>query len=362
MKKLLIVLFMMVMLYACGGNASEEAGNKKTEGTETKTPVAKESESGTSILVTVKKVAYERFDHFFQANGAVEAVNDAFISPEINGQVKTVHVKEGRRVKKGDLLVSLSADVIKSGVAEVKSALELAKTIYKRRKGLWEKKIGSEVEYLQAKTNKESLENKLKSLEAQLAMTQIKAPINGIIDEVFMKEGELAIPGMQLIQLVNLKQVYVNAEVSEAYLPKLQKGDAAQVSFPSYPELTLDTVIHRTGNVVRVENRTFLVQLKLDNPGEKLKPNIIAILKMKDFSADAAMVVPSIIIKNDLKGTYIYVAEEKEGKTLAGKIYVTTGMSEGGNTMITSGLEPGRQVIIKGYNLVKNGQEVKLGG
>jgi len=361
MRKLLIVLLVLlaiVALYACGSKRDND--NVKNEELTTANPGTAKSEAG--MLVTVRELAYEKFDHYFLVNGSVEAVDDAFISPEINGQIKKIHVKEGHRVKEGELLVSLNSDVTESAIAEVKTGLELARTIYEKRKGLWEKKIGSEVQYLEAKTNKESLENKLETLNAQLEMSKIKAPISGIVDRIFRKEGELAIPGMQLIQLVNLKKVYVNAEVSEAYISKVGKGNTVEVTFSSYPGLTTETRIHRTGNVVNPTNRTFLIQLLLDNRGEKLKPNMMALIKMKDFSVDAALLVPSVIIKNDMKGSYLYVVQtkEEEGKLVAKKTYVETGMSEGGNTMITQGLEPGQQVVIKGYNLVKNGMRVKI--
>lgn len=338
---------------ACGQKESGANQNGAAAKTTSPTPDAE-----TKLLVSVKNLAYEKFEHFFLANGAIEAVNDAFISPEINGRIKTIHVREGQWVEKGQLLVSLNAEVTESGLAEVKSALQLASTVYEKRRDLWEKKIGSEIQFLEAKTNKESLENRLKSLEAQLQMARIKAPISGIVDEIFQKEGELAVPGLQLIQLVNLNKVYVNADVSEAYIAKIKKGEPVEVSFPSYPGFIKTGTINRTGQVVKSQNRTFLVQVLLDNDDEKLKPNMVAILKIKDFSAEAALVVPAIIIKNDLQGTYLYIIEGPEGQQKARKTYVTTGISEGSNTMITAGLEPGQQVIVQGYNLAKNGMDV----
>lgn len=349
------VLLLSVVFIACG---AEKSGDEVAGGDN---PSFSAPDTGTKTLVTIKPMAYETFEHFFSANGMVEAVHDAFISSETSGQIKTIHVTEGQRVKKGRLLVSLNSEITESAIAEVKTGLELARTIYKKRKGLWEKNIGSEIQYLEAKTNKESLENKLKTLEAQLDMVKIKAPISGIVDRIFKKEGELAIPGLQLIQLVNLDKVYVNADVSETYLAKINNDDMVEVSFPSYPGINVETTIHRTGQVVKTRNRTFLVQVLLDNKDEKLKPNMVAIIKMKDFSADSALVVPSIIIKNDMKGPYLYVTEEQEdGKLVARKTYVTPGMSGGSHTMVTRGLAPGQQVIIKGYNLVKNGMEVEV--
>jgi len=349
------VLLVCVVFIACG---AKKSGDEAAEGDN---PSSSVPASGTNTLVTVQPMAYETFEHFFSANGTIEAVHDAFISSEISGQIKAIHVTEGQRVKKDQLLVSLNSDITESAIAEVKTGLELARTVYEKRKGLWEKNIGSEIQYLEAKTNKESLENKLKTLQAQLDMAKIKAPINGIVDRIFKKEGEMSIPGLQLIQLVNLNKVYVNADVSETYLAKINNGDMAEVSFPSYPGLTVETTIHRTGQVVKTKNRTFLVQVLLDNQDEKLKPNMVAVVKMKDFSSDSALVVPSIIIKNDLKGSYVYVTENQEnGKLLARKKYVTPGMSEGSHTIITQGLTPGQQVIIKGYNLVKNGMEVQV--
>lgn len=360
MKRLNLILTVIVMIMI-GAGAFTACGSGESTGAGKAEAADKDAKAESALLVTVKKMAYEPFNHFFEANGTVEAVNEAFISPELNGRIKHIHVKEGQRVKTGHLLVSLNSEVIESSIGEVKASLELARTVYKKRKGLWDKKIGSEVQYLQAKTNKESLENRLKALQAQLRMAKIKAPIDGIVDKIYLKEGEMAAPGFQLIQLVNLKKVYVTAEVSESYIANVAKDDPVNVQFPSYSQLNRDAVVYRTGNVVNYTNRTFVVQVKLDNGEEKLKPNMMATLRIRDYSAEAALVVPSIIIKNDMQGEYLYVVEREDGKFTARKSYVETGRTESGNTMILKGLKPGQQVIVDGYNLAKNGMTVRLG-
>ena len=193
MKKIIILIMAMIVVAAC---APDKQKNGNPEG----------AANNIKIAVEVKNMAYQTFSHYFTANGSVEAVKEAFISPELGGRIKSIMVNEGDRVIKGQLLATLNSNVIERGIREVQTGLELARTIYKKRLGLWEQKIGSEIQYLQAKNNKESLENKLKTLEAQLEMSKIKAPISGIVDEIAKKEGELAMPGLLLIRVVNLKK------------------------------------------------------------------------------------------------------------------------------------------------------------
>ncbi len=312
------------------------------------------------LRVEVKTIVPEKFEHFFAVNGTLEAVQDAFISAETSGQIQAVHVQEGQRVQKGDLLVSLNSDITRNAAAEVNNALELARTVFRKRQELWDKKIGAEIQYLEAKTSKESLENRLASLQAQLALAQVKAPFSGIVDKIFKKSGELAVPGVQLMQLVNLNRMRVNAEVSETYLGKIQKGDPIEVTFPTYPGLSLETAITRIGQVVSARNRTVLVQAELDNRREQMKPNMMATLRCRDFYAPAALVVPAILVKNDLEGTYLYIVERENDREVARKVYVTTGLTEGNHTMVVNGLAAGQQVIVSGYNLVRNGLPVAV--
>ncbi len=312
------------------------------------------------VLVLTNKLEHRPFKHYFEAHGSVESISEAFISPEVNGQIKQIEVREGDRVKKGQLLVVLNTSITANSIEEIKTSLKLATIVYEKQKRLWEQQIGSEMQYLQTKNNKEALESRLKTLEAQLDMSYIRSPIYGIVDNIFKKEGELAIPGMQLMQIVSLNELYINAEISESYLPKVKKGDMVNLSFPSYPEIDLEVPIMRIGNVINPQNRTFTIQLKISNTEEKLKPNILGIIKINDYSSDAALVVPTIILKQDIKGTYLYVAIDNEDGYIAKKVYVETGISYEDQSIILKGLEPGQLIITKGYNMVSDGSKIKM--
>ncbi|MEA3445914.1 MAG: efflux RND transporter periplasmic adaptor subunit [Bacteroidota bacterium] len=311
-----------------------------------------------SVPVAIKKIDTEQFMHFFECNGSVEAVNAAFVSPEINGQVKTVYVKEGERVKKGQLLIKLNTSVLESGIEELKLGLELAHKIYNKQKTLYDQQIGSEIQYLEAKNNKESLEKKIATLEAQLDMSIIRAPFAGIVDNIFVKKGEIAAPGMQVLQLVNLSEIYINADVSENYLSKINKSDKVLLSFPAYPEIKMEVDIWQIANVINKQNRTFRLRLKIDNKDEKFKPNMLSVLKINDFKSDSAIVVPSIIIKQDINGYFLFVTKQDGEKLLAKKVYVKPGISAKDFSIIENGLEVGDHVLTKGYNMVTNGSEI----
>src|SRR6056297_471564 len=374
MKKIIIPLAMVLALVSCKKEQSEteirkQINEHKQEIREIENEISslqeklkqKDTEQGNQfkIPVFVKKLTPENFSHFIKANGSVEARKEAFISPETNGQIKIIHVEEGDKVKKGQLLVSLSTSVIRSNIKEVKTNLELASETYEKQKRLWEEKVGSEMQYLQAKNNKESLESRLETLKEQLEMAKIKAPYSGIVEKIFQKEGEMGNPGVQIIHLVNMKKLRINAEISEVYLRNIHKGDKVEISFPSYPEMKMDVPITRKGSVIDKESRTFIIEADINNYDRKIKPNQIAVVKVRDFSTDSALVVPSNTIKQDMKGDYVYIVKEKDGKSIAKKVYVKPGESYNNQTVI-SGVQKGQRVITAGYTKVSNDMEVAV--
>ena len=319
------------------------------------------------IPVKIKKVKYEPFRHYIEVQGNIEAVEQAYISPEMGGQIKKIHVREGQRVKKGQLLVSLNTDVTESSIQEVKTSLELTKKLYDKQKSLWEQKIGTEMQYLEAKNAYEQTEARLKTLKAQLEMSNIRAPFNGIIDEIFQKEGELGAPGFQILQMVNLSKLKIAAEVSEIYMPSIAKGKLIEVNIPTYPEMNMNVPVYRIGNVINPANRTFKIEVQLNNRGEKLKPNMFVVLKINDLTIDSAIIVPSNIVKKDIlksgEGSFkefLFIAEEKDNKIIAQKVYVETGETYNNESVIKNGLKPEQKVIVEGYNTVSSGTEVKV--
>ena len=317
-------------------------------------------EEGKKILIKAQATKKQHFAHYVQVSGSLEAVKSAFISPEISGQIQTIHVSEGQFVKKGQLIVSLNADIINANIKELESSYELAKTVFEKQNELWNQKIGSEIQYLEAKNNKESLESRLNSLKLQQSKSRITAPINGIVDNINIKKGELAMPGAQIIELVNIGSFYINADVSEKYIPVVKKGNLLTVSFPTFPDWKMETTVYRTGNVIKAANRTFTLQARIANKENKLKPNMLANVKFRDFEVNNALVVPSIIIKEDFKGKYLYVVAGENGRTIARKKYIQTSFSNDTGTMVTKGINEGDKVIVEGYNLMKDGIEIEI--
>ncbi len=348
-----IFLAIMLIMASC----SPQGGGDTETG---KDPSATAEEERKSFAVEVKEVVPDTFVHYVKVTGMMEAVRDAFISPETNGQIKTIHVERGERVKSGQILLALNTEVTRKNIAEVQTSLELATRVFEKQRDLWQKKIGSEMQYLEAKNNKESLEARLGTLQAQLDMATIEAPFSGIVDDIPVKEGEIASPGMLLIRLVNLDRMRVSAHLSEAYLTSVSEGQQVELRFSAYPEMVLSEPITRLGKVIDPQTRTFTVEVTLDNPREKLKPNMLTSVRIEDYRNDSALVVPSISLKEDFEGVFLFTAEDQGSGPRAVKQYVIPGRTVQDKTMIEKGIESGDRVIIKGYNLVSDGTPVNI--
>ena len=362
-----------VLLVVSCGKSNDEMIRKQIEGKKNKISQLQEQVTGlekqltdtledrNTIAVDVKEITAEEFRHYIMVFGNVEADQYAMVSPEMNGQIRTIHVREGQRVNRGELLISLNTDATQSGIDEARTGLELATITYEKVKRLWDQGIGSEMQYLQAKAQKESIESRLGMLEAQFRMSEVRAPFNGIVDKIYMKEGEMAGPMAPVLEFVNLSRLTIKADVSETYIGMVRAGERVEVSFSSLPDTRIEAVITRATKVINPTNRTFQVELNISNPGEQIRPNMISSIRINDFTSKEAFVVPSVVVKRDITGDYLYVAKpDGENRLVATKKYIKRGISYEGNTMVEEGLEAGDKVVVAGYNLVSTGTSLAV--
>jgi len=306
-------------------------------------------------IVSTSTVENSTFNHFVDVTGTVEAEDNIRISAKMPAMLTSVLVKEGQSVSKGQLLATQDADVIRKSIDELKNGLELANTLYGKQKALWDQKIGSEVQYLQAKNQKESLEKRLKTTEAQLSQSSIYAPVSGVVEVVYMKEGELASPGVPIFQIVNMSNLKVVTNVPDAYLSTIKEGDAVEVELPDL-KLILKGTISRTGKIVDPGTRSIKVEVKLSNVQGKLRPNMLAIVKINDQTATNTIVLQENIIQQSEVGQIVFVAGEQDGRKTAVMKKVETGMAYGGKVQVLKGLSPGDQLITTGYQELVDGQ------
>ena len=313
-----------------------------------------------AVPVNVLEVKPQAFKHYLEVQGKVDFDQNVMVSAKVPGVLTSLRVKRGDRVSKGQTLATIDASVLDLSIAELKSSVELARTVYNKQKNLWDQKIGTEIQYLTAKNNKESLETKLKTLQEQRDQYNIKAPISGVVDEVLPKSGEAVAPGVGIIRVVNPSGTKIVADVSEAYAAKIRKGDDAVVFFPDLNK-EVPATVRVVGTAINPSNRAFTIELSMKNTQDvKLNPNMIAVVKINDYSQESAMVLPVNLIQKDENASYVYVVEKQGDKQIAKRRPVTTGQSYKDKIEVLSGVSENDKVISSGYQNLNEGQPVSF--
>ncbi len=314
-------------------------------------------------LVTTFAAEARKFDHFLELQGDVKTKQNVLIYPEMAGTLQRVFVKEGQRVNKGQTLASIDDGGMGSQLAQLKTQTELAKTTFERQKRLWEQKIGSEIQYLQAKATYEANENAVKQVQSQLGKSTIRAPFSGIIDNVIKDQGTVVSPGpgSEVFRIVNLSDMYIEVNVPESYLGDIRKGKEAIVYFPVLGD-TVMTKIRQTGNFINPSNRSFTIEIPVPNKEGTIKPNLTAKVNINDYTSEKAIVIPQSIISENAEGQqYVYVASNADdGKAVVNKSIITTGRNQGSMVEVLSGIADGDQLVREGARSVKDGQKVEI--
>ncbi|SDX70252.1 RND family efflux transporter, MFP subunit [Lutibacter oricola] len=310
--------------------------------------------------VTAISVKDTLFKHYVEFQGNVKTKQNVVILSEYNGTLSRIFVKEGQRVSKGQTLAKIDDGGLNQQVAQLQAQADLAQTTFDRQKKLWEQKIGSEIQYLQAETNAKSAINALNQTKAQLAKTSVRAPFSGTIDNIITDQGSIVAAGSQLFRIVNLNSMYVQAEVPEKYLKSVKKGTLAKVNLPMLGE-TIESEIRQVSNFINPNNRSFTVEVAVPNKNGMIKPNLTSKISVNDYNNEKAFLIPlSIISENGNGQEYVYVAIEKDGKTIAKKAIIETDKSLGDYIEVTKGLVKGDKIVIEGARSIKDGQLINI--
>jgi len=311
-----------------------------------------------AIQVASTIVSPSDFIRYVEVQGRVEADEIVNVSSEIGGRIVKLYVKEGQYIRQGQLVATTDLSTLEKQIDEIKNQLSLATTVYERQKRLWDQNIGSEIQFLEAKTNKEGLEKSLATLQSQISKKNIYAPISGYVDREFMQAGETAQPGMPIIQLLDTNKIKVSADVQEHFLKSINRGDSVNVHFPALG-IDIDETITQIGRTIDLNNRTFDIEIETSSLKGKLKPNLLAIVRFSDFKADDVLSIPLDVVQEEVSGKkFVYIAQPEDGKLIAKKSYVETGESNVGEVIILSGIKEGDQLITRGAKSISEGDRV----
>jgi RND family efflux transporter MFP subunit len=372
MKKLVLIPSLTFILIACGSseNKKEQLERLKKEESELRAEISglqvqidtlqaqqmrligDSVETGLSVAVITLKP--EVFKNYIDVQGRVDADQNVSLSTEMPGTITKINVNVGDEVSVGQVLAETDVRAINQQISDLQTNADLVNQIYAKQKNLWDQKIGTEVQFLQAKTNKESMEKKLIAMQEQVRMSKIISPINGTVDAVDVKIGQAVAPGLPAIRVINFSNLKVKADVAESYASKIKKGNEVIIHFPD----TQDSVIAKVDFVSRAINnssRTFSVEVLLDNKKD-YHPNMVARLSINDYqSPETAITIPVRSIQKDENNEeFVYLASGNTAK----KQLVKVGKTYSGKAEIISGLKEGDLLVTLGYDIINDGDAI----
>ena len=314
-------------------------------------------------LVSTQMVQPTVFQHFIDLQGSVVTREDVVVLSEMSGTLYQIVVTEGQSVSKGAVLAKIDDGGMTQRRAQLAIQMNLAKTSFEKQERLWNKGIGSEMQFLQAKANFEAQLEGLKQLDSQLKKTVITAPFSGVVDEIMAQQGSVVYPGQSpIMRIINLQNMYIEAEVPERHLSAITQGAKVEVFFPILNR-SVNTTIKQVGQYINQANRTFKIEIAVPNLDGMIKPNLTGRIKISDYSKENALVVPlSVISENGDSEQFVYTIKKSEGedKGVAERRVITTGLIQDGKIEVLSGLEPNAEIITEGARNVRAGQAVQV--
>ncbi len=376
-KKILLLSFATLVLAACGGKeqgidaiiASKDLKAIQAKRSALQADITKidaalatlDTTKAAEALVSVAAVQDTVFNHYLEVQGNVDTKENLIVYPQFSGTLVALNVIAGQKVTKGQVLGKIDDGGLGQQVAQLETQLALAKTTFERQKRLWDQKIGSEIQYLQAQTTMVSQQKAVAQAKAQLAKTVITAPFTGVVDEIITEKGSVVAPGQGIVRVVNLNNMYVSTSVPESYIGKLKVGTTVDVELASLGK-TYVGKIRQVANNINPNNRTFSIEVSVPNKDNLLRPNQVAKLKIIDYTAKNALVVPTGVIQQDGQNNqFVFVAEQVNGKKgIAKKVVVKTGQSANNYTEILSGLTANELIVTEGAATISEGMKLNF--
>lgn len=380
MKKIIILTALSIVLIACNSSEKNQSVDAIIASKDVKAITAKKAELQLQLeqidealatldvnkeviaLVTAIKLKDTTFNHYIEIQGSINTNENVLVQPEFPGNLVELNVKAGQKVSKGQVLGRTDDGGMSQQLASAENQYSLAKTTFERQKNLWNQKIGSEIQYLQAQAQMISAQKAVAQIKAQIAKTVIRAPFSGTIDEVFVEKGEVVAASPQgLMRIVNLGNMYVSTSIPETYIGKLKIGTEVDVYLTSLGK-TYKGKVRQIGNFINPNNRSFGIEVSVPNPENLLRPNQVAKLKVIDYVSENAVVVPTNIIQQDAKkNSFVYTVINSNGKTgIAKKAIVKTGQSSDNETEILSGLDSDAIIVTEGMNTISDGMKLNF--
>ena len=369
----IFTLLSLSFLQSCGENAEKIEKlkeEKKTIVTELSTLQVRLdevneqiSELDTTAIEEEKKVSAITineavFEHYFEIQGSVKADKNVLVLPEVGGLISKISVQEGQQIMKGSVIATINSDIVSSNMKELEEQRDLAKYMYDKQQSLYDKGVGTELALKQAEGQFKTLEQTIESLKTQQGKFVVKAPFDGYVEQVLPVQGEMVGPASPIIRLIALENMSVKADISESYLKGINMNSAAQLRFPSLGlEPMTGLKLKRIGKFVNPINRTITIEIDVPAKVEGVVPNLMSVLKIRDYVDSSALAVPTSVIRKDLEVPSAYLITN--GKAI--RTEVVLGRSSGDYTVIESGISDGDQLVDKGLRgLKKDIEEIKV--
>src|SRR5690554_6596793 len=384
MKKTILLLITLVMLASCSGDKksvdaildsgdlsavkakraelNQQQRDLKSDLDRLNEYIDSHEKEEKPALITAEVIKDTIFKHFVEVSGNVETDQNVVLKAEYSGVLTEIYVNDGQRVSKGQRLAKIDDGGLSSQVAQQEVQMALAKTTFERQERLWEQKIGSEIQYLQAKTNYDAAKNANQQLRSQLAKTIITAPFSGVVDDVISDQGQVVSVGQtEIIRLVNLSNMYVKASIPETYLKNIKEGTMVIVNLASINE-EFTGKVRQVGNYINPNNRSFDIQIEIPNKDGLVKPNMIATVKVNDYQAENTITVPENVLQENSAGETIAFIYKPINDSIgeAKRTIIQTGLSYANHTEVKSGLAKGDTIILEGAKNIRDGQKVTI--